>query len=274
MHLQPLDIAVTSWFIMMSAGGDTVEYTINRLAKLAGVSARTLRYYDEIGLLPPVRVASNGYRIYGRTEVDRLQQILFYRALGMPLADIRRILDAEDFDGLAALQDHLSALRAKRDQLDLLIANAEKTIQSMKGEITMSDNEKFEGFLQKMVRDNEAQYGEEIRAKYGDARVDRSNARLLNTSREQYSRMETLTDELNATLRAAVAQGDPAGELAQKACGLHKEWLCFYWDHYSREAHIAITQTYVDDPRFAAYYDRIAPGCAAFLRDAVAIYCR
>jgi hypothetical protein len=162
----------------------------------------------------------------------------------------------------------------KRDQLDLLIANIEKTIKAMKGEIIMSDKEKFEGFLTKLVDDNEQKYGKEIREKYGEERVDRSNKKILNMNREQYAAFERLTEELNETLKLAVKDGDPGGELAQKACELHKKWLCYYWDEYCKEAHIGVTQMYVDDSRFTAYYEKIAPGCAAFLRNAVAIYCR
>lgn len=251
-----------------------MEYTVNKLAKLAGVSSRTLRYYDEIGLLTPKRISSNGYRIYGQKEVDRLQQILFYRELGVPLDEIGRVLTAKNFDGLSALQNHLAGLLERREQLELLIANVEKTIKAMKGEIIMTDKEKFEGFLKKMVDDNERQYGEEIRKKYGEETVKRSNAKVLNMSKEQYAALEKLTKELNETLKKAVDKGDPGSELAQKACELHKKWLCFYWDKYSKEAHIGVTQMYVDDPRFSEYYERIAPGCAVFLRDAVAIYCQ
>ena len=251
-----------------------MEYTINKLAKLAGISTRALRYYDELGLLSPARVSSNGYRIYGQKEIDRLQQILFYRELGVSLEEIRNILASKDFDGLSALESHLTALLARREQLNLLVANVEKTIKTMKGEMIMSDQEKFEGFLQKLVDHNEHQYGEEARAKYGDERVNRSNAKVLNMSKEQFTELERLTEDLNDTLKAAFEQGDPASELAQKACELHKKWLCFYWDDYNKEAHKGMTQMYVDDPRFTAYYDKIAPGCAAFLRDAVAIYCK
>ena len=251
-----------------------MEYTINKLAKLAGVSTRTLRYYDELGLLPPARIHSNGYRIYGQKEVDRLQQILFYRELGVPLEEIKTIMASGDFNGLSALENHLTALLSRRRQLELLIANVEKTIKAMKGEIVVSDPEKFEGFLQKIVEDNEREYGKEARAKYGDKSVDHANSKVLEMSREQYAEMEKLTAELNETLKAAFEQGDPASELAQKACELHKKWLCFYWENYSKEAHIGVTQMYVDDPRFTAYYDKIAVGCASFLRDAVAIYCR
>jgi DNA-binding transcriptional MerR regulator len=250
-----------------------MEYTINQLAKLAGVSTRTLRYYDQCGLLPPKTVRSNGYRIYGEAEVNRLQQILFYRELGVELSEIGRILAEKDFDGLSALQSHLSALREKRARLDRLIGNVQKSISAMKGEAEMTDEEKFEGFKEKLISDNEQKYGREIREKYGDESVDRSNAKLKNMTKEQYGELEALTQELNRTLKAAFEQGDPGSELAQKACALHKRWLCFYWDHYSKEAHRGVAKMYVDDPRFTAYYDAIAPGCAVFLRDAVQIFC-
>jgi DNA-binding transcriptional MerR regulator len=250
-----------------------MEYTINQLAKLAGVSTRTLRYYDQCGLLPPKTVRSNGYRIYGEAEVNRLQQILFYRELGVELSEIGRILAEKDFDGLSALQNHLSSLREKRARLDRLIDNVQKSISAMKGETEMTDEEKFEGFKEKLILDNEQKYGGEIREKYGDEAVDRSNAKLKNMTKEQYGELEALTQELNRTLKAAFEQGDPGGELAQKACALHKKWLCFYWDHYSKEAHRGVAQMYVDDPRFTAYYDAIVPGCAVFLRDAVQIFC-
>jgi len=250
-----------------------MEYTINKLAKLAGLSTRTLRFYDECGLLPPRRISSNGYRVYGQAEIDRLQQILFYRELGVELAEIGRILSEKDFDGQAALQSHFDALREKRGRLDALITNVEKSISAMKGELEMSDAEKFEGFKQKLVDDNERQYGDEVRQKYGNEAIDRSNAKFKSMTKEQHAKMEKLSVEVNEAIKSAFKQGDPAGELAQKACELHKKWLCFFWDSYSREAHLGVTQMYVDDPRFTAYYDKIAPGCAVFLRDAVQIYC-
>lgn len=138
----------------------------------------------------------------------------------------------------------------------------------------MSKQAKFKAFKQQLVDENEKRYGQEARAKYGDKAVDGSNAKLKSMSQAQYAGVEALSKELNVTLEQAVRQGDPAGELAQKACALHKEWLCRYWPNYSKEAHAALAQTYVDDPRFAAYYDEIAPGAARFLRDALLIYCQ
>lgn len=250
-----------------------MEYTINKLAKLAGVSTRTLRYYDQLGLLAPARVSSAGYRIYGRREVERLQDIMFYRELGMPLEDIKTVLLSRDFDRLRALEGHLAALREKHMQLELLIANVEKTIKVTKGEATMTDNEKFKGFKKKLIDNNEEKYGTEIREKYGDAAIDESNAKLMGVTKEQYAEFEALSAELNETLKNAFEQGDPASPLAQKAASLHKQWLCFYWSTYSKQAHMGVTQMYVQDPRFTEYYDKIAPGCAPFLRDAVEIFC-
>ncbi|MFA5561248.1 MAG: MerR family transcriptional regulator [Eubacteriales bacterium] len=250
-----------------------MEYTINQLAKMAGVSTRTLRYYDQCGLLPPKAIRSNGYRIYGQAEIDRLQQILFYRELGVELAEVGRILSDKDFDGQAALEHHLVALRERRARLDALIRNVEQSIKAMKGELEMSHHEKFEGFKQKMIEENEQRYGTEIRQKYGSGTIDRANARVRGMTPEQYEAIERLTQTLNDTLKAACEQGDPGSELAQKACELHKQWLCFYWDSYSKEAHLGVAQLYVEDPRFSAYYDKIAPGCARFLCDAVRIFC-
>ena len=252
------------------------EYTINNLAKMAGISTRTLRYYDECGLLSPRRISTNDYRVYGQQEIDRLQQILFYRELGIGLDEIKRILSMPDFEPLTALNGHLAVLKERRDQIDILIQNVEKSIKSIKGEIIMSDREKFDGFKQKIVDDNERKYGAEIRAKYGDEVVDRANARLSGQTREQYEESQRLTKELNDMLKAAFEQGDPAGPLAQKACELHKEWLCFFWDEgvYSKDSHLGMAQMYVDDERFRAHYDGIAPGLAVFLRDAITIFCR
>ncbi len=250
-----------------------MEYSINKLAKLAGVSTRTLRYYDEIGLLSPERISSNDYRVYGQKEVDLLQQILFYRELGVSLDEIKNIVWSKDYDGIVALQGHLSALKAKKEQIELLITGVEKTIAASKGEISMSNKEKFEGFKQKMLDENEKQYGKEIREKFGDAIVDASNARMMGLTAEQYEKVQNLSCQINDTLKTAFENGDPSSELAQKVCALHKEWLGYFWDHYSKEAHLGLAQSYVDDPRFRKYYDAVAVGCAEFLRDSLKIYC-
>ncbi len=249
-----------------------MEYTVQKLAKLAGISTRTLRYYDEIGILSPARMNSSGYRIYGQAEVDRLQQILFYRELGMALESIKDIVTAPSFDGAKALREHRGKLLERREQLDLLIVNVDKTIALTEGRITMADKEKFEGFKQKLVDDNEQKYGKEIREKYGDEKVNASNRKVQGMSQQQYDEVTKLANDVIETLGNAYRTGDPAGELAQKAADLHRQWLCYYWDTYTKEAHAGVAQMYVDDERFTAYYDAKQPGTAQFLRDAVQIY--
>jgi hypothetical protein len=136
----------------------------------------------------------------------------------------------------------------------------------------MSDKEKFEGFKQKLIDDNERKYGQEIREKYGEEAVQFSYQKLKNMSEEQYAQTEKLTESVNDAIRLAYENGDPGGELAMQACELHKQWLMQYWQQYSPEAHMGLAQMYVADERFTAYYDKIAPGCTVFLRDAMRIF--
>ncbi|WML28046.1 MerR family transcriptional regulator [Neobacillus sp. OS1-33] len=249
-----------------------MEYTVQKLGSLAGVSTRTLRYYDGIGILKPARINSSGYRIYGQAEVDRLQQILFYRELGISLESIKEIVTAPSFDGAAALRDHREKLLEKKEQLEMLIANVDKSIAVTEGRMKMSNKEKFEGFKKKMIDENEKKYGKEIREKYGEETVNKSNAKLQNMTQAQYDEVTKLAEQVIETLAEAYKTGDPAGDLAQKAADLHKRWLSYYWNEYSKEAHAGLAQMYVDDERFTAYYDKEQPGTAAFLRDAIQIY--
>ncbi|SDX26022.1 MerR family transcriptional regulator [Paenibacillus sp. CF384] len=249
-----------------------MEYTVQKLGKLAGISTRTLRFYDEVGILKPARMNSSGYRIYGQAEVDRLQQILFYRELGVSLDRIKELLTDPSFNGTAALVQHREQLLDRRRQLDALIANVDQTIAAAEGRITMSDKQKFEGFKQRLIDENEQKYGKEVREKYGDDVVNKSNAKVKGMSQEDHERVTRLAEEIKESLAEAFKLGDPAGELAQKTADLHRQWLSFYWPQYSKEAHANLSQMYVDDERFKAYYDVDQPGSAEFLRDAIHIY--
>jgi len=239
---------------------------------LAGVSTRTLRYYDEIGILKPARISSSGYRIYGQKEVDLLQQVMFYRELGVSLPDIREILTSPDFDKVKALKEHKNRLLEQRNRLDMLIRNVEKTIAYTEGRIKMTDKEKFEGFKQKIIEENEKKYGEEARQKYGDDDVDKSNAILKNMTQGQYEELQRTEEKCRKTLLEAFKTGDPAGPLAQEAADLHRKWITFFLGDYNKEAHAGVAQLYVDDERFTKYYDKDQPGLARFLRDAILIY--
>ncbi|MEA5051458.1 MAG: MerR family transcriptional regulator [Oscillospiraceae bacterium] len=253
-----------------------MEYKVHELAKLAGVSDRTLRYYDNTGLLRPSRADGSGYRLYAPADVDRLQQILFLRELGVGLGEIAAILDAPGYDRAAALEAHLASLTKEKLRIETLMENIGRTLESLKGEKIMTDRQKFEGFKKEAVEKNEKTYGAEVRAKYGDAAADASNAKVMNMSEEQWAQQDKLTRQIAETLKAAMAQGDPAGELAQKACALHRQWLCMFWGDgkYSKQAHRGLGEMYVADERFRSYYDAIEPGAAAFLRDALNVYCK
>ncbi|GAE28715.1 transcriptional activator tipA [Halalkalibacter hemicellulosilyticusJCM 9152] len=121
-----------------------MEYTVQKLAQLSGISGRTLRYYDQIGLLKPARVNSSGYRIYGRKEVDLLQHILFYRELDLHLDVIKQLIHQPDVDQTEALKHHYKQLMRKRDRLDQILKTMRKTINSYEGGFNMTDKEKFE----------------------------------------------------------------------------------------------------------------------------------
>lgn len=247
-----------------------MEYTIQKLAKLAGISTRTLRYYDEIGLLRPARVNASGYRIYGTKEVDALQQILFYKEMGLELGQIKEAVHKPDFDNLTTLREHLKRLEEKRHQIDLLIANVTKTIGKEEGRNQMSDKEKFEGFKKELIEKNEKKYGAEIRGKYGNDMVEESNVRLMGLSEEQYNRMQELGEEIQALLEESVRNHEYVeDEIGEKVAMLHKEWLGFTWPTYSPQAHRGLVQMYTADERFKVYYDKNVEGCAEFLKRAV-----
>ena len=249
-----------------------MEYTVQKLSKIACISTRTLRYYDEIGILKPARINSSGYRIYGDTEVNRLQQILFYRELGVSLDSIKNIVTSHSFNGSAALREHRERLLEKRQQIDLLIANVNKTIALTEGRIDMKDKEKFEGFKEKMLEENEKNYGKEIRVKYGEEAVNKANDRFKDMSQQQNEEVKKLEERFKTTLAEAFDNGNPSSAIAQKAADIHKQWLSFYWNEYSKEAHAGLAKMYVDDERFKAYYDEKQPGTAEFLKDAILIY--
>ena len=155
-----------------------LKYSIRKLSELAGVSARTLRYYDEIGLLKPSEISEAGYRYYGERELALLQQILFYRERGFDLKQIRKILYQDDFDIMCALKEHLRELEEQKTHVESLIRTVEQTIRSMKGECEMSDKERFQAFKERVVKGNEERYGAEIREKYGDEELDAANRKI------------------------------------------------------------------------------------------------
>lgn len=247
-----------------------MEYGIRELSQLAGVSARTLRYYDGIGLLKPRYVSEAGYRFYGEEEVALLQQILFYRERGFDLKRIRQILYRDDFDIMNALEEHLLELEEQKRHMEALIRTVKQTIRQVKGECRMSDQEKFEVFKERIIRENEDEHGKEIREKYGDEEVDAANRKLMDMSEADYERFKDIEEDIKTLLKEGIMSGiRPDGEEAKKIVLLHKEWLGMTWKKYTEEAHKAIANMYICDERFRAYYDAEVSGCAGLLEQAV-----
>jgi len=243
-----------------------LECFIKDIAKIAGISTRTLRYYDEINLLSPKRISSNGYRIYGNEEVNKLQQILFYREFDIKLENIAELITRNDFDREKALTEHRTNLLHKRKQIDDLIQNLDESIEEMKGGTIMKDNDKFKGFKEEKIRENEKKYGKEIREKYGEEVAEESNKKYMSQTQEQFKRAEALSKGILSKLYLAMEEGKPDSEDAQEVARLHQEWLMLYWPTYSKEAHRGLAQMYVDDERFTKFYDDGKKGAAEYLK--------
>lgn len=246
---------------------------INELAKLSGVTSRTLRYYDEIGLLSPSTKSESGYRKYSQKEIDLLQQILFYKELGMPLSQIQEIIHSPDYNLLDSLYAHREKLISKQLYIKELLDTVNNTILSIEEKQGMSNNEKFEVFKRKLIEENEINYGEEIRENYGKELVDASNEKLRSLTVKQYEAVTQLEESLFDRLREAMESNDTNSEIAFEVAELHKRWLNFYWTKYTKEAHAGLVTMYLGDPRFISYYDdRVGNGATRFLHDCVINY--
>ncbi|MDN5299567.1 MAG: MerR family transcriptional regulator, thiopeptide resistance regulator [Clostridiales bacterium] len=246
-------------------------YSITELSKLSGVTTRTLRYYESIGLIKAGRDAESGYRLYDGTAVDQLQQILILRALAMPLKDIAFVLNKPK-DEIAQLKSHLDALKKEEKRLKRIIATVEKTIASKERGIALQDHEKFEGIKAERVAKNEALYGEEIRRRYGDDAIDAANAKFLKMTPDKALEAERLSADIEKLIVEGLESGDPEGIIAKRLAETHRAWLTIYWVDYSSEAHRNLAEMYLADERFKAYYEQIGKGGTDFLVSAVRRY--
>lgn len=225
------------------------EWPIRDLAKATGLTSRTLRHYEQIGLLRPSRVASNGYRFYGDTEISRLYRILSLRALELPLATIQLALDDET--SLAdAIETHLALLEERRDRTNQQIAVVRHTLDTVKKGQPMSINDVFAGV-------DQSQYETEVRTRWGDEAWERTAKRRAAMTAEQRQTDDRKSFDVNAALRAAADDGgNPHGSHFQALVADHHRWVTAYWGgrEPDREAYTGLSELYVADPRFAATY--------------------
>ncbi len=248
-----------------------MNYKTSEIAKISGVSARTLRYYDEINLLKPNSVDINGYRVYTKLEIDKLQLILFYREIGMPLEEIKSILSKDDFDIDTALNNHLKTLIDKKFALERMISTLTNTIKSKKEGIKMEDTKKFENL--ETIAQNESKYGEELKEKYGEDIVNKSFEKARNIGIED---IKKATDILNTSLITAFKTNNPASSESSIACENHKNLLLLTWPDglYSKENHLNLVESFLEDERFTSYYENLETGLMNFLYEATKIFCK
>ena len=240
-------------------------YTVKQLSDMTGVTGRTLRYYDSIGLLKPSRIGNNGYRYYNEADLLRLQQVLFYREMDVPLGAICDIMSQPGFDVLAALQSHKQALASRLQELQGLISTVDKTILHLKGNQTMKAVQLFDG-----LRERQHKYEREAEQKYGKE-VVRASARQWQGYSE--GKQQSLIEEGNAIyagLAAAMEQGAGSGAVQALVARWH-DHMRHFWPA-EREHLPRLAATYRDDPRFRANFDHIHPDLAPFMVEAVSIY--
>lgn len=249
-----------------------MTYTIKTVAKLSGVSTRTLRYYDEISLLKPATINSSGYRLYDDEEINRLQQILYYRELDFSLEEIKLILDSPNFDIKNALQIQYQQLLSRKERIENLLLNIQKTMKYYQGEIEMTASDKFSAFKEQQITQNEQQYGDEIRSKYGNDQVDKANKKYLRLTQADMDEMKLVEKQLFEQLGVYVENPDVDTKLAKEIFELHKLWLSFTLPAYSAEMHKGIVTMYVEDERFKMYYDEKEPGSAEALYNIIQHY--
>jgi DNA-binding transcriptional MerR regulator len=244
-----------------------MTYTIKEIADLAGVTTRTIRYYDEIGLLDPALTGDNGYRYYDQDSLLRLQQILFFRELDVPLKEIEFIMNGPNYDLLSALGNHRSALQTKVHRLEKLIDTLDKTVASVKGEGSMSDQDVFDGF-------DESQFEEEVRERWGGSpKFAESQAKWSSYSKEQKEAIKAEGGRLTVRMVSKDPKASPDDADVQAAVGEYHAYLNQYFYTCELSFLRVLADNWVQDPRFAINYEKIREGGAAFARDAVNIYC-
>jgi len=242
-------------------------YTVRELALLASVTVRTLHHYDEIGLLSPADRTGAGYRLYGRDELLRLQQILFFRELGMPLADIRESLGDPGFDTVRALKAHRAELRERMKRLRRLVETIDHTIASMEEEAVLSDEQLYEGFSKEQREVYSREASERWPEEYAAV-----TARVRKMTPERWKSIGAEGEEVTRRLAELVGE-EPTSDAVQETVARHHAWIENFYP-CDADRYTGLAEMYVADERFAAYYDQHAPGLAKHLSSAMKHFAR
>jgi len=250
-----------------------MPYKIKEVADIVGVSVRTLHHYDQVGLLKPESVTTAGYRLYTDHDLERLQQVLFFKELGFNLQKIKEILDNPGFDRKRALQTQRELLLKKRQRLEAIIDSVEKTIESLEGGIEMSKKEMFEAFDMTEIEKHQREYADEVKQKYGNSEAYKeSQKKTSGYTKDDWAAIQAKGNEIHRRI-AELMDKDPADPQVQKAIGDWRQHItdCFYT--CTPEIFRGLGDLYVNDERFTANIDKTCPGLAKFMREAMHLYC-
>lgn len=248
-------------------------YSVQKMAKLAGVSVRTLHLYDQIGLLKPSIRTEARYRLYGEKELLRLQQILFYKELDFPLKEIQTILDNPDFDLVEALLSHKVSLQARQNRISTLLETIDKTVNHLKtGTIMLKPEELYDG----LAKETAEAYRTEASKKYGSEVVEHSEKALGKMTKEQFEALKAELKE-NANALFALKDEDPTNAQVQKLIARHYEMIRILWGtsgsgDKQAEAYKGLGQLYVNDERFTMIDGQPQPEYALFLSKSMAYF--
>jgi DNA-binding transcriptional MerR regulator len=244
-----------------------MAYTVKQLSTLAGVSIRTLHYYDEVGLLKPEAYGDNGYRYYGEQASFRLQQIMFFKELDFSLEEIKRIIDRPEFDLLQALQLHKEALQSRTMRLDHLIHTIDHTILHLKGKQAMKQKELFSGFTE----EKQKQYEAEIRQRYGEKAFE--GVKDWNSyNADQKAVIQADGQAIYEDIKDHMDKGFDSPEVQSCIVRWHQHLRYFYEPSVERLSGLA--DMYVESPDFASMFtENYGPGYVDFLHKAIKTYC-
>lgn len=244
-----------------------MSYPVGQVAGFAGVTVRTLHHYDEIGLLAPSGRSHAGHRRYSDADLDRLQQILFYRELGFPLDEVAALLDDPAADPRAHLRRQHELLTARIEKLQKMAAAVEHAMEARTMGINLTPEEKFEVFGDK---DPEAHAEEAERRWGGTEAYAESQRRAARYTKDDWQRMQAEVASWGERYDALMAAGEPpAGERAMDMAEEHRQHITTWFYVCSYETHQGLAGMYVSDARFKEFYDSVRPGLAEHLRDAI-----
>lgn len=246
-----------------------MSYTVNTLAKLPGVSVRTLHFYDEIGLLKPAYYGDNNYRYYEEEQLLILQQILFYRELGFSLNEIREILASESFDKVKALTLHREILVKNLDRTKDLIKTIDNTIKHLRGDVTMKHKDLYYGFDSEKQKAHEKYLVEEgiITQEF----LDESHKKVKNWSDAQKNEF-LLEGEaiMSALIESLENKCSPSTDIVQDIMRRHYSWLERSWSP-TKEKYLGLIDLY-ETPHFRTFFDERHPELLVFIQQAMRVF--